>query len=128
MFDQWIQFEGTLKYGSGNRLVVDISPEMARFYRSFIPKCVKFNPPKYYPHIIVVRGKYETPPNKHLWGKYQGQKVKFEYSPYIMIDRVYIWLSVRSEEIKAVRRELGLNDCFDRFKGYHITIANRKNV
>jgi len=126
MFDQWIQFYGFLKYGEGNRLVVDVNPELTRLYRSFLPKHIKFNIPRYYPHITVVRGKYETPPNKEFWFKYRGKKINFEYSPEIQIGKTYIWIPVRSEEIKNVRLELGLDYCFDKFKGYHITIANTK--
>lgn len=126
MFDQWIQFEGKLRYGRGNRLVADVHPELTRFYRSFIPKHIKYNIPRYYPHVTIVRGKYETPPDMSVWGKYHGKMVRFEYSPEIQIGRTYIWLPVRSEEIKEIRHGLGLDDCFDKFKGYHITIANRK--
>jgi len=61
-----------------------------------------------------------------MWEKRKEQTVLFEYSPYINFGNVYIWLSVRSEEIKEIRCELGLDDCFDKFQGYHITIANTK--
>jgi 2'-5' RNA ligase len=128
MPNQWIQFEGKLKYGKGNRVVADVSPELTRLYRSFIPKHIKINIPRYYPHITVVRGKHETPANLKAWGKHDWKKIKFEYSPDIQFGRTYIWLKVRSKEIEEIRNELGLSGCFDRFKGYHITIANMKKL
>jgi len=82
----------------------------------------------YRPHITVVRGKYETPTNLEAWGKYAGKRFSFDYSTYINEDRTYFWLSVYSEEIMAIRAELGLTAHFDRFKKFHITIANRKGL
>ena len=126
MLNQWIQIKGRVRYGKGHRVVADIDPELTRLYRSFIPKYINHNIPRYYPHVTIVRGKYETPSNMNVWKKHQGRQIKLMYSPYIHIGRVYIWLSVMSDDIKRIRNELGLSDCFDRFKGYHITIANRK--
>jgi len=43
MPNQWIQFKGILKYGYDYRLVIDVCPELARFYRSFIPKHIRYH-------------------------------------------------------------------------------------
>jgi len=117
---------GKLKYGYGNRLVVNVDPELTRFYRSLIPKYIYFNIPKYYPHITVVRGKYEAPLITEAWGKRDGEIVYFEYSPNIKFGDPYIWLTVRSEHIGKIRQELGLKEYAWKFKNYHLTIANMK--
>lgn len=126
MFDQWIQGQGRLKYGQGNRLVVNVDPELTRFYRSLIPKHISFNIPKYYPHITVVRGKWEAPLLTNKWMKRENEIVYFEYSPNIQFGGLYIWLPIRSEAIGKLRQELGLNEYFWKFKEYHLTIANVK--
>jgi len=114
------------------RLVVEIDPEIAAFYRSLIPPHIHFSIPMYPPHISVIRR--EVPLNIELWNKYQGLDVSFEYDPYIFIGNLYIWLKVYSTELENIREELGLprhrsgitrppneQPCF------HTTIANFKN-
>lgn len=128
MFDQWIKSQGKLSYEKGNRLVAYVNDDLTHFYRSLIPKYIYFNTPKYYPHITIVRGKYEVPLNKKVWNKYNGEKIEFRYSPNIQIDNLYIWIPVESKDIKNIRRELGLPDYPHIFKTYHITIGNKKNI
>lgn len=119
---------GKLNYGKGWRLALDVDPGIGAYYRSLIPKHIKWNIPRYYPHITVVRDKYETPPKPEKWMAYQGHKIRFEYDPYIHIDDTYIWLSCFCKKLEEIRLELGLNRCRDRFKWFHLTIANRKNT
>ena len=119
---------GTLKYDKGNRLVLNTSIGMADFYRSLIPKHIEFNRPRYKPHATVVRGKYEDPWMMEFWGKYEGEKITYEYEPYVYIDHTYIWLKVNCKRLEEIRLELGLNRCRDKFKWFHITIGNTKNI
>ena len=117
---------GKLEYGDGWRLVLSIDEELARYYRSQIPRDIKFNIPMYPPHVTVVRGKHETPVNQDLWGKYEGEIVKFKYGHELHMDDTYIWLSVQCFRFEEIRLELGLRRCFDMFKWFHITVANLK--
>jgi hypothetical protein len=119
---------GKLRYGKNWRLVLDIDPQLTAYYRSFIPKHIRWNVPKHYPHITVVRGQYETPKNKNKWLFRKGQKIHFKYDPYIKFGELYIWLDAFSEELEDIRCELGLDKKRDRFKCFHITIANMKKV
>jgi len=120
--------KGILKYYEGNKLVVEIDEELARYYRYWIPKYISFNKPMHLPHVTVVRGAYETPTDKSKWGSREGEEIEFEYENDIKIGRVYIWLPVQSKKLEEIRKELGLDRCFDKFKGFHITIANTKKL
>jgi len=118
--------KGIIRYHEGDKLVVDIDPELARYYRSWIPKSISFNIPLHPPHITVIRGAYESPKDKSKWGLREGEEIEFEYDNFIQIGKVYIWLSVQCKRLEQIRNELGLDRCFDKFKGFHITIANMK--
>lgn len=118
--------KGILRYNEGDRLVVDIDVGLAEYYRSFIPNSISFNIPMYPPHITVVRGRYESPPDRTHWGTREGEEIEFEYENDIQIGRLYIWLPVQCKELEEIRYSLGLDRCFDKFKGFHITIANMK--
>jgi hypothetical protein len=126
---------GTLNYkheeGYGYRLVVDIDPEISRYYRSLIPKWHSFNSQMYSPHISVVR--HETPARLEFWEKYQGDAIQFVYSNVIQRGEVYWWLNVFSKKLEEIRIELGLPvdspytrppDGFE--KCFHTTLANSK--
>lgn len=58
------------------------------------------------PHISLVRG--EEPKNKKLWGKYDGKKVWFEYTPMVGTNGCHYWLPVFSQDFYDIRIELGL--------------------
>jgi len=119
---------GQLTYHDGWRSVLDIDEGLAEYYRNQIPRTIAFNKPFYNSHITVVRGKYETPINKDIWGKYEGDIIEFKYDHSLRIDETYIWIKVECKRLESIRLELGLNNCYDRFKGFHITVANRKNI
>src|SRR4051812_11826880 len=70
------QSTGILRYsqdGDTYRLVVEVDPELSRYYRSMIPKCVETNKPRWAPHITVVRPEKEVPLDLTAWGKYEGR-------------------------------------------------------
>jgi hypothetical protein len=71
-------------------------------------------------HVTVVRD--EEPINKAFWGKYEGQRVVFEYHPAIMTNGDYYWLTVNSPGLLEIREELGLScPCIP----LHISIGHR---
>lgn len=127
------QSNAIVKYGPGIKVVAEIDQEIGKYYRNLIPKyyCVKSQ--AYSAHITIVRLNKETPKNLENWLKYEGKKISYYYSPIIQNDDKYFWLNAYSEEIGAIREELGLPKFRDDtlFGGvkrneYHITIGNVK--
>lgn len=123
---------GTLRYfNDPHKLIVEIDPEISNYYQILIPKYVDYNKQKYAPHISVIRK--EVIPNLHLWGKYEGQDFEFEYDNFIYMSRNYLWLNVFSEELEAIRFELGLTKTSEITRSpdgrhkFHTTIGNLKN-
>ena len=75
----------------------------------------------------------EIPKNLDAWGKYEGKKIEFKYSPDIQCDERYWWLNVYSKTLENIREELGLpvGSRYTRPPDghehvFHVTIANRK--
>jgi hypothetical protein len=121
---------GTLQYVENPfKVIVEVDPDLVRYYRSFIPKSVIFNIPLYSPHISVVRN--EVIPNPQFWGKYEGEIITFDYEGEIGSSLNYYWLNVFSQRLEDIRTELGLpNANFPlspaNRKYFHITLANLK--
>lgn len=130
-----IETTGTLEYSEsdvGPKLIVNVDQEIVSFARSLVPKYLKLNPQRYPAHISVIR--HEVPTLMEHWNKHQGKNVSFLYSPCVQNGQVYYWLDAYSEELKAIRQELGLTvsshltrppngkEC------YHITIGNVKKL
>jgi hypothetical protein len=131
--DAILTSSGVLRYSleSGqHRLVVEVDRELARYYRSLIPKWIDTNKPKYSAHISVVRK--EVPIELDHWGKYEGQPAMFHYSPIVHCDEVYLWLNCFSTQLEEIRVELGLpiHSEYTRppnwFWCFHLTIGNFK--
>jgi hypothetical protein len=57
-------------------------------------------------HVSVSRG--VKPRNMKAWGKYEGKRVRFQYSPMVQTNGAHYWLPVISDELDAIRKELGL--------------------
>lgn len=120
-------------YEGQPRLVVEVDPELARYYRSLIPKWIETNKPRWPAHITVVRPFKEKPPNMEPWGKYQGEVVEFKYQNLLHTGKVYFWINVFCKRLEEIRAELGLpvTSEFTRppegfLKCFHCTIANCK--
>lgn len=116
---------GTVKYRN-NSVVLDIDPEIARYYQwqlsQYLPK---FNKPLYAPHITIIRDGEIV-----IWDTaYENLRVDFYYHTYIINDELYYWLHVDKNDILSdIRKYYGLDWCFDKQKEYHITIANIKGI
>lgn len=127
---------GILSYSFENgqyRLVVEVDKDLARYYRSLIPKYIDSNGTRWAPHITVVRPYKETVPNKQFWGKYQDEVVEFQYENCVRFDKIYFWLNVFCKRLETIRIELGMSvtSPFTRppdgyAKAFHCTIANSK--
>jgi hypothetical protein len=119
---------GTLFYSGRNKVALNVDLGLAEYYRSTIPKSVKHNRPKYKPHITVVRSGREVVPDRREWGKHAGERISFQYDPFVYMDNTYIWLKAYSNRLQEIRKGLGLPAMRERFGEFHITIANRKNI
>ena len=116
---------------SNYKAIVRIDQEISNFYRALIPKWIQVAPQMYPAHISVVRK--EVPPNKDVWGKHAGEKIKFLYSPIIHHGEVYWWLNVFCKRLEEIRLELGLpvDSLYTRppdgmKKTFHMTLGNTK--
>jgi len=99
---------GVLHYSGAYRLVVDVDPELSRYYRSLLPKSWPCATQRYATHITVVRPERDVPPNLAAWGKYEGENVEFHYEPGVRQGKVFYWLRVCSTRLEDIRLELGL--------------------
>lgn len=125
--------KGVLRYSENFRLVVEVDEELSNYYRSLIPKWKPIQRQKYTPHVTVVRGRGDRPPNPEHWEKYQDEEIKFLYSPDVQEGSVYYWLNVFSTRLEEIRGELGLpiHDEYTQppegfVKCFHMTLGNKK--
>lgn len=123
---------GTLRYRHDPdglyRLVVEVDPILATYYRALLPPSFRVNRSRYAPHITVVREASPMPG----WGAREGGVVPFEYAAGVHTNDTYAWLEVHSEALVELRRELGLvtHNWYtrppDEADCYHLTIGNFK--
>ena len=124
---------GTLIYSvNPYKLIVNVDNEIGNYYRSLILKYFQVRKPMYSSHISIVRN--EVPFNLHLWDKYQGVQISFEYESFIYSDELYYWLNAYSSVLEDIRIELGLPNISDvtmspdRRCKFHITLGNTKHL
>lgn len=117
---------GTMRYGPGMRVVLEVDQGIADFYRSLIPKSFMVKPQRHPAHVSVVR--HETPRNMAAWGKHIGEQITFDYSPQIVNDETYFWLDVKCARIEEIRIELGLLSHPPWRNLFHITLGNMKGL
>lgn len=128
---------GTLRYSSRatHWVILDIEDDLTNYYRSLIPAHMPTQKPRYSAHCTVVRAGKEIPLKLENWGKYEGKKIEFNYSPYVNVSDVYYWLNVYCDKLSEIRSELGLSPKSrwtlppeGRHQCFHITIANKKHT
>ena len=119
---------GTMAYGPGMMATVHLCDDFTKYYRALLPKYLMVQPPKYKPHISVVRLNIEKPINILEWGKHAGRRIDIKYDSTIKNRGVYYYIQAYSEQIGIIRRDLGLSTYRNGFYSYHITIGNTKNV
>lgn len=99
--------------------VVQTDPEICRYYRWWIERRYHVKglcPPSWGAHVSVIRGEKPPPHLMHLWKKYNGQVVEFEYKhdPRQSGDATngdrpnhYWFVDVRSSFLMKIREEFG---------------------
>lgn len=112
------------------KLIVEVDPEISKYYSKMVPKYYKCNPQRYLPHITVVRK--EVPPILDKWGAYEGKTIVFLYEPEIQYNGIYWWINCYSNFLENIREELGLpvyskyNSPPDFKRCFHMTVGNSK--
>lgn len=104
-------------------MVAYVCKDLSRYYLSLIPKYYYVKPQMYPAHVTIVRKEVES---ADLTFAPRSGIIQIEYSPYIQTNGVYWWLDVWSDEIRCIRRSLGLPDYREGFSCYHLTIGNCK--
>ncbi len=136
---------GTLRYSPKNNgsldrrnggstkwwLVMDADPDIGAYYRHmfymFRHKVERISRPTWHSHISVIRNEKPLDDFVHLWEKYEGQQIEFDYDPTkAQGDNTYVWLPVVCEAALDLRVELGLSR--DPFFALHLTIGNFKEM
>lgn len=114
---------GTVNYRNES-VVLEVDPEISYYYQWWLQKKnIKFNKPFYSPHITIIRKGELFNDNR----KYQDQEIEFLYSSDIKQDETYIWLHVMpNQSLISIRLDNGLDWCYDKLKGHHITLGNFK--
>lgn len=110
-------------------LIVKVNDEVCEYYRhlaNLYNRTLCLNQPRDGAHITVIAGKYELidDSHKHLWNKYQNDRIDFKYNISIGDDGEYFWLPVECERIEEIRNELGLKRRIP--IPWHLTIGNLK--
>jgi len=122
MFDGY----GILHYYPTWWLIVRVPGDVCKYYRKlvFYNRFLRLNPSKCESHITIVAGKYERPDEAYasLWGKYEGERIEFKYSPEIDTNDEYFWAKVECKRIEDIREEMGLPPKI--LYPWHLTIGN----
>lgn len=101
--------------------VIETCEDLADYYRWQLERrhFITTQRPSWGSHISVIRGEQPRPELAHLWKKYDGMKVEFEYTHDIFGNGEFWWLNVHTPMTKIIRDELLLPSEW----GGHLTIA-----
>lgn len=110
---------GSMKSRTDWWCVVDVDREITRHLRWWVKKeyWVDLCQPSWDAHISIIRGEKPRPNLMHLWKKYQGERVEFEYDLNIRRsgdttggDRPnHFWfVNIKCPKLIEIRKELKL--------------------
>lgn len=111
-------------------VVGNVDREITRYYRWWVKTqyWIELYQPSWDAHISIIRGEEPADALKHLWKKYDGQEVQFEYSHNVRqsgdttgYDRPdhYWFVEVRCELLNHIRDELNRPTGWN----FHLTIG-----
>lgn len=122
-------------------IILQVSDTIADYYRWWVEReiyhpvfrrmnDVHLGKPMWGAHVTVLDGRNVVPADKHhLWKKYDGEMVEFEYSPAVYRTWKFWSIPARSTRLDEIREELGfpaydprLQDRVPGFN-YHITVG-----
>jgi hypothetical protein len=112
-------YRGALKKKPHWWCVVEVDKEITRYYRWWIERrhhIKELKQPSWDAHISIIRGEKPRRNQMHLWKKYHGEIVEFEYmhNPRRSGDTTggdrpdnYWFVEVRAPELIDIRKEFG---------------------
>lgn len=127
---------GDMKANTNWWCIIDVDNAIADYYRNLTnisvvnpfrqPKC-DLNLPSWGAHVSVIRGEKPKKDYEHLWKKYHGLEVEFEYSNQVRYSSVkknhltggYWFVEVRCSLAKQIRDEFNIPSNWL----FHITIG-----
>lgn len=96
--------------------------QMSDYYSWWMKKLygVPLQKPVWGNHVTILDGRKEVDPKyRHVWKKYNGQIIDFEYNVALEQHWKFISLPVRCEFFDVIRKELG----FFNSHPYHMTVG-----
>jgi hypothetical protein len=99
---------GKLSYSSDRRLVLKLNQDLSDYYRTLVPAYHRVYKQGWAAHLTVVRPEFDIVGETDIWGKHEGENIKFIYHPYIECGRGFYWFNAWSKRLEEVRAELGL--------------------
>lgn len=119
---------GEMKRRTEHWCVINVDKEITRYYRWWIARELHVKGlcmPSWDAHISVVRGEYIKPQLTHLWKKYHGQPVEFQYRHDVRCSNntnkreQYWFVEVMCPLAKQIRDEFGMASDWNQ----HLTVA-----
>lgn len=117
---------GDMKRRTSWWCVIDVDKEITRYFRWWVRKeyWIDLCKPAWDAHISIVRGEKPAEDKLHLWKKYHGQKIDFEYSLHVkqssLEDKHFFWyVSVHCPVMDDIRTELNMRTGWT----HHLTIG-----
>jgi len=103
--------------------IATVDRGITAYYRNWVQKKygLKVHAPSWDAHISVIRGEKPKPDLMELWKKYDGLKVKFEYSHlvYPNTQGKFFAIKVKCDKLIEIRKEFRLPADWD----LHITVG-----
>lgn len=104
--------------------IVQIDREITRYYRWWAMKryWIDLKQPAWDAHISIIRGEKPKPDKMHLWKKYDGKKIEFQYSHFVQqaADKPEFWyVEVNCPLLREIRKEFGIPSNWHQ----HITVG-----
>lgn len=90
--------------------IVHVDRELTRYYRWWVKKekFIDLYEPSWDAHISIIRGEKPLPEYMHLWKKYNGIRISFEYEHDVFNEGFFWIIKVYSEELMNIRKEMNL--------------------
>ena len=123
-------YRGKMKSNTKWWVVVNTDQEITRYYRWWVHRryWIELQQPAWGSHVSIIRGEKPADHLMHLWKKYDGHWIEFEYNHNVRQsgdttgwDRpdCFWFLDVRCEFLNQIRGELGRPTGWK----YHLTIG-----
>lgn len=103
--------------------IAEVKGDICKYYSHLIEKnlYLKLQLPVWRPHVTILNGRQSISDDKlHIWKKYAGEEIEFEYNVNVEQHWKFWVLPVRSERMQQLQKELGFD--FENYD-FHLTIG-----